>query len=34
MLACALVEPVDQPWEPLAWVLDFDGNEVIVGQRA
>lgn len=28
-------EPADQPWsERVARVLDFDGNEVIVGQRA
>jgi lactoylglutathione lyase len=28
-------EPADQPWgERVARVLDFDGNEVIVGQKA
>ena len=34
---CATVteEPADQPWgERVARVLNFDGNEVIVGQRA
>jgi lactoylglutathione lyase len=28
-------EPADQPWgERVARVLDFDGNEIIVGQKA
>jgi len=33
--AAVIEEPVDQPWgERVARVLDPDGNEVIIGQRA
>jgi uncharacterized glyoxalase superfamily protein PhnB len=34
-LASTTREPADQPWgERVARVLDPDGNEVIIGQRA